>query len=123
MQQRPDSTNLALVAALIGGGLLLMFLLLNRGSGEGLVGPTWQLAAITGETPDFQGVVPPEDQARYTITFGDDGTFAARADCNALAGTFETTVEAWRESGTSWMRVRSIFNSLKGNRQSSVSEE
>src|SRR3954463_3713975 len=92
MQQRQGSTNLALVGALIGGGLLLMFLLLNRGSGaSALAGPTWQLAAITGQAPAFQGVVPPEDQGRYTIAFGDDGTFAARADCNALTGTYETT--------------------------------
>jgi len=90
MQQRPESRNLVLIAAIIGGGLLLIFFLLNRGSGGGgLVGPTWQLAAITGQAPAFQGVIPAEDQGRYTITFGDDGTFAARADCNSMAGTYE----------------------------------
>jgi heat shock protein HslJ len=90
MQQRPESRNLVLIAAIIGGGLLLIFFLLNRGSGGGgLVGPTWQLAAITGQAPAFQGVIPAEDQGRYTITFGDDGTFAARADCNPMAGTYE----------------------------------
>ena len=79
-----------LIAAIIGGGLLLIFFLLNRGSGGGgLVGPTWQLAAITEQAPAFQGVIPAEDQGRYTITFGDDGTFAARADCNSMAGTYE----------------------------------
>ena len=85
-----QTTNIALiVVALIVGGLLL-FTFLTRGQERGsLAGGTWQLASITGQTPAFQGVVPAEDQARYTIAFADDGTLAVRADCNAIAGTYD----------------------------------
>jgi heat shock protein HslJ len=57
----------------------------------GLTGRTWQLTAITLQDPAFQGVVPPADQAKYTITFATDGTFAAQADCNTVGGTYTTT--------------------------------
>lgn len=60
-------------------------------SGGGLTGKTWQLTAITEQVPAFQGVVPEADQARYTITFNTDGTYNAKADCNALNGTYTTT--------------------------------
>ena len=34
---------------------------------------------------------PPDDQqANYTITFNDDLSFNAKADCNSLSGTYET---------------------------------
>ncbi len=78
--------GIALVV-LIGLGLVA-----SRGSEpDPLVGQPWHLAAITGETPAFQGVIPPAEQYRYAIEFADDGTFSARADCNVLLGTF--TVE------------------------------
>jgi heat shock protein HslJ len=90
MQQRPQALTIALIVVAVGVGGLLLFAFLNRGPDTGtLTGRTWQLAAITGETPAFQGVVPTEDQPRYTIAFADDGTFAARADCNTMAGTYE----------------------------------
>ena len=54
-----------------------------------LVGKVWKLTAITELTPAFQGVVPAAEQANYTIEFQADGTFAAKADCNQLAGTYE----------------------------------
>jgi heat shock protein HslJ len=60
-------------------------------AGGGLTGQTWQLTAITEKVPAFQGVVPAEEQANYTITFNDDGTYAARADCNQTGGTYETS--------------------------------
>ena len=53
-----------------------------------LVGPTWQLTAITEKVPAFQGVVPAEDQSKYTIAFADDGTFSSTVDCNQLAGSY-----------------------------------
>ena len=56
----------------------------------GLTGKAWQLTAITEKTPAFQGVVPADQQASYTITFNTDGTFSAKADCNNLSGTFTT---------------------------------
>ena len=40
--------------------------------------------------PAFQGVVPDAQQANYTLEFKADGTFAAKADCNTVAGTFVT---------------------------------
>lgn len=53
-----------------------------------LIGPTWQLTAITEQVPAFQGVIPAEDQARYTIAFAEDGTFSSTVDCNQLAGSY-----------------------------------
>jgi heat shock protein HslJ len=57
----------------------------------GLTGKTWKLTAVTEKVPAFQGVVPPDQQASYTIEFKDDGTFGAKADCNQVAGTYTTT--------------------------------
>ncbi len=54
-----------------------------------LVGKVWKLTAMTLLTPAFQGVVPAAEQANYTIEFQADGTFAAKADCNQIAGTYE----------------------------------
>jgi heat shock protein HslJ len=54
-----------------------------------LVDKVWKLTAITELTPAFQGVVPAAEQANYTIEFQADGTFAAKADCNQVAGTYE----------------------------------
>lgn len=38
--------------------------------------------------PPFEGVVPEDLQARYTIQFRADGTFSAQADCNTVSGTY-----------------------------------
>jgi heat shock protein HslJ len=59
--------------------------------GNSLTGKTWQLTSITEQVPAFQGVVPTDQQADYTIQFNDDGTFNAKADCNNLNGTYTTT--------------------------------
>ena len=58
---------------------------------EGLMGKAWELAAITEMVPAFQGVLPAADAGKYTIEFMDDGTYAAKADCNQLAGTYTAT--------------------------------
>ncbi len=47
---------------------------------------TWHLTSIT--SIQRQAIVPPEGMANYTITFNDDGTFDAKADCNQLSGTY-----------------------------------
>ena len=60
-------------------------------SGGGLTGKTWQLTAITEKVPAFQGVVPTDQQANYTIEFKSDGSFSAKADCNNVSGTYTTT--------------------------------
>ena len=59
-------------------------------SGQGLTGKDWQLTAMTEKVPAFQGVVPEAEQANYTITFAEDMTFSAKADCNSVAGEYET---------------------------------
>ena len=63
----------------------------SAAAGAGLTGKTWHLTAITEKVPAFQGVVPAEDQPNYTIQFNADGTFAAKADCNQLAGSYTTS--------------------------------
>jgi heat shock protein HslJ len=59
--------------------------------GSDLTGKNWQLTALTTKVPAFQGVVPAADQSKYTIEFKSDGTFASKADCNQVAGTYTTT--------------------------------
>jgi heat shock protein HslJ len=88
-EERPQTMTIALVVVGVIVAGLLLFAFLNRGSDNGsLTGRTWQLAAITGKTPAFQGVIPAAEQPLYTIAFSTDGTFVARADCNALSGTY-----------------------------------
>jgi heat shock protein HslJ len=60
-------------------------------SGSGLTGKTWELTAITEKVPAFQGVIPPADQGRYTIQFLSQDAFVARADCNTVTGTYQTS--------------------------------
>jgi heat shock protein HslJ len=63
-------------------------------STDKLTGTIWKLTAVTltgtGSTLP-PGVVPVADQARYTITFNDDGTFQAQADCNTVGGSYTTS--------------------------------
>jgi len=53
---------------------------------------TWHLTSIT--SIQRQAIVPPEGMANYTITFNDDGTFDAKADCNQLSGTYTVVDES-----------------------------
>jgi len=55
---------------------------------DGLTGKTWTLTAVTQDVPAFQGVIPPDQQGKYTIAFQPDNTFAAHADCNNVTGTY-----------------------------------
>jgi heat shock protein HslJ len=60
-----------------------------QGSSTGeLTGKTWTLSAVTQDVPAFQGVIPPADQGKYTIEFGTDNTFSAKADCNTVQGSY-----------------------------------
>jgi len=77
-----------IVALLI---VALASLLAACSGGSSLTGKTWQLTAVTEQTPAFQGVVPAAEQANYTITFATDGTYSGRADCNSIAGTYTTS--------------------------------
>jgi heat shock protein HslJ len=58
-----------------------------------LTGKTWQLTSV--QVTGAGSVIPPgvhsvADQLRYTITFNDDGTFDAVADCNSVGGSYTT---------------------------------
>jgi heat shock protein HslJ len=75
-----------LIVLVIGASLLAAC-----SSGSSLTGKTWQWTAMTTTTPTSQSAVPPDDQANYTIEFKSDGTFASKADCNQLSGTYTTT--------------------------------
>jgi len=59
----------------------------GHSTGE-LTGKTWTLSAVTQDVPAFQGVVPPAEGGKYTITFQPDNTFSAQADCNTVVGTY-----------------------------------
>jgi len=73
-------------------GLLIATATLLSGcaSEEGgqLTGTTWHLITITTVDPNFAGIVDVADRAKYTITFNEDGTFEAQADCNHVSGTY-----------------------------------
>jgi heat shock protein HslJ len=58
-------------------------------SGSSLTGKTWQWTSATTSSPASQSVVP--DPTAYTIEFKSDGTYAAKADCNQLTGSYTTT--------------------------------
>ncbi len=76
---------------LIALGIAAVILVAACSGGSNLTGKSWQLTAITEQVPAFQGVVPADQQANYTIEFNSDGTFNAKADCNNLSGTYTTT--------------------------------
>ena len=59
------------------------------GGGTDLTSKTWQWTAATTVSPASQSVVP--NPANYTITFAADGTYAGKADCNQIAGTYTTS--------------------------------
>jgi heat shock protein HslJ len=79
------------VLALTSALFLVMTLLVACGSSNPLTANAWRLTRITQQNPAYQGVVPPADAGRYTVAFKDDGTFSGQADCNAFAGTYETS--------------------------------
>ena len=53
---------------------------------SGLTGKTWQWSGGTTSNPTSQHVVP--DPENYTITFNEDDTFNAKADCNQVSGAY-----------------------------------
>lgn len=58
-------------------------------SGSALTGKTWLWTGSTTAVPASQSVVP--DPENYTIMFNTDGTFAAKVDCNQVAGDYTTS--------------------------------
>ena len=63
-------------------------------SGGDITGPTWHLLSLTTNTPQRGEFVPAEARENYTITFNDDGTFNAKADCNQVGGSYTITGNA-----------------------------
>jgi para-nitrobenzyl esterase len=54
----------------------------------GLGGTSWQLVEFRGGDDT---VLTPDDKAKYTIAFGNDGRLSARIDCNRGAGTWQSS--------------------------------
>lgn len=77
--------TLAILAIALSGVLAAC----SGGTSPELTGKTWQLTSFQEKVPAFQGVVPAEEQANYSVTFDASGTFSAVADCNTVVGTFE----------------------------------
>jgi heat shock protein HslJ len=59
------------------------------GGESGLTGKTWQWQASTTASPAGQTAVP--NPLKYTITFDENGTYAGKADCNQIAGSYEAS--------------------------------
>jgi META domain len=66
--------------------LAVLILTAPPSSGDLLTGSTWQWTATT----TAQGVAPSSapDPSLYTVDFGRDGTFRAKADCTEATGTY-----------------------------------
>lgn len=58
------------------------------GETTALTGTTWYLVSGSEANPAWQWSVPPDAQSRYTVRFEGDSTFASRADCNQVAGSW-----------------------------------
>ena len=58
-------------------------------AGGGLTGKVWQWNAST-----ITGAETVADPASYTVEFMNDGNFAAKADCNQVAGSYTSTGSA-----------------------------
>ena len=56
--------------------------------GGDITGTAWQLISIETQNPQLSAIVPGGPSDNYTITFNDDGTFDAKADCNQVGGTY-----------------------------------
>jgi heat shock protein HslJ len=87
MRPHLRSATLA-IAALIATSAVLGACSSNNPPDE-LTGKLWVLNSITEKIPAYQGVVPAEDQGKYSIIFHKDGTFSAKADCNLVGGSFK----------------------------------
>ena len=76
-----------LIAALFLASAALLGACASEEGGD-ITGTNWELISITTQNPRFSAIVPEGAGERYTITFNDDGTFNATADCNQVSGTY-----------------------------------
>jgi heat shock protein HslJ len=66
-----------------------------------LVGVTWNLQEIRGGSSP----ATPSDPSAYTLTFGDDGRVAVRADCNQGSGDYQVSGSQITISAVAMTRV------------------
>lgn len=71
--------------------------------GTVLTGTTWQWTASTTGARHAEVVVP--DPATYTIEFRSDRTFQAKADCNAISGTYRSVLAGRTGSASTGLRL------------------
>lgn len=80
--------------------LILAFLPHTTVAGEAasaeLIGITWKLVKITYSDDT---IFKPDDPAKYTLTFQDDGQVAVRIDCNRGYGTWNASASGKLEFG------------------------
>jgi heat shock protein HslJ len=57
----------------------------GAGSDNPLIGPTWEWQETVGGD---DAELAPDDPARYTLAFNDDGTASIQADCNQVVGSY-----------------------------------
>jgi para-nitrobenzyl esterase len=64
--------------------------------GNSLEGTTWQLVRFQGGD---DRVLAPDERAKYTLSFGADGTLVARIDCNRGRGGWKSPEKGRLELG------------------------
>jgi heat shock protein HslJ len=57
----------------------------GAGSDNPLIGPTWEWQETVGSEG---AALTPDDPARYTLAFNDDGTASIQADCNQVVASY-----------------------------------
>jgi heat shock protein HslJ len=86
-----------------------------------LTDPTWQWTSWTTRAGEAPLAVP--DPAAYTIQFMRDGTFAAVADCNQVAGTYGVNPAGRGGGGTDGLSIDPAPASLAACGAGSLSEQ
>jgi uncharacterized protein YecT (DUF1311 family)/heat shock protein HslJ len=79
--------------------LLLMFVhvqVLGQNTPTGLGNTSWQLVKFQGGDDK---TLMPDDKAKYTIAFGEDGGVSVRIDCNRGRGTWKSSEPSQLEFG------------------------
>jgi heat shock protein HslJ len=76
------------LAVLIGAAMTILSACRATTASPELTGRPWQLTSIAESSPAFTALIPPAAQPSYVITFKDDNSYFATADCNNLVGTY-----------------------------------
>lgn len=81
--------TIVIISVVLLVGIVVGILFTSRNNEQpsgGIINATWQWTSMKEISPPAQSVVP--DPSSYTITFKNDGTFEAKADCNQVSGTY-----------------------------------